>query len=474
MSSWGKNRNNIQETIKNYVDFWAKEFFTGYNPPYWHEKYWFEVSPNWRFAEHEQVTSKEDLQTIVNEIHKYWKKVMWNMNAWYYVWEVEKEVEQIIQDMLDVWIDWIICWSIGILEYLDSIATWRYDGGYIINGKEIQINISTILAIYNKDAINFLLESYPIKKIILSREVTLKEIEELTSEFPNLTFETFFAWDFCRYNNWLCFAEHKYTERDICTVVLNDLIIKKSINYDFRKIIKNESLDNNQKIEKFNNEYIDDFNKLDNLLEEYELLNEGFIKENENNNTITTQKKEILENLNKLTKFIINKYILYFDTLENPNSKNNKWIKNLFIALWILKENNYSIDDDFFSYIKEELSFWYKEYSKQLKEKLGAQYGVLAEFKDKLYNRNDDLDLFTAIFFDKIENIDTIKFPTRWRNHISILEKIKEVIDWEKEVIDFINLSNSYKRSHYDLKYLFRDNKKWFYNIRKDLHLKNN
>jgi len=431
MSSGGKKRNNIEETIRIYVENWAQEFFTGYNPPYWHEKYGFEVSPNGRFAEHEQVTTKEDLQTVINEIHKYWKKVMWNMNAWYYTQEVEEEVSQIIQDMLDVWIDWFICGNMWILEYLDSIAEWKWENWYIIQWKKVQINISTILAVYNKDAITFLLESYPIKKIILSREVTLKEIDDLTKEFPNLTFETFFSGDFCRYNNWLCFAEHKYSERDICTVVLNDWIIKKVINYDFRKIIKDDSLNNNEKIEKFNNEYKNEFETLDNILEEYNLLKEWFIDEKYiNNNSLKTPEWKILDNINSLSKTIIDKYILYFDTLENINSENNKWLKNVFRALWILKENNYSIDDDFFNYIKTELTLGYKSYSKLLKEKLGAKYGVLAEYKDKLYNRNDDLDLFTAIFFDKIENIDTIKFPTRWRNHIFILQKIKEVVDW--------------------------------------------
>ncbi|MDR0771593.1 MAG: U32 family peptidase [Candidatus Peribacteria bacterium] len=69
--------------------------------------------------------------------------------------------------------------SISVLEYLKSID---YKG---------KINISTIMALYNKESIKFFLENYKINKIILSRELTLKEIEELVNEFPETKFEVF-------------------------------------------------------------------------------------------------------------------------------------------------------------------------------------------------------------------------------------------------------------------------------------------
>jgi collagenase-like PrtC family protease len=47
------------------------------------------------------------------------------------------------------------------------------------------------MAIYNSEAIRFLLENYKINKIILSREVTLKEIENLVTEFNDTQFEVF-------------------------------------------------------------------------------------------------------------------------------------------------------------------------------------------------------------------------------------------------------------------------------------------
>jgi len=47
------------------------------------------------------------------------------------------------------------------------------------------------MAVYNTEAIAFLKENYPIGKVILSREITLPEIENLLNTFPDLLFEVF-------------------------------------------------------------------------------------------------------------------------------------------------------------------------------------------------------------------------------------------------------------------------------------------
>ena len=48
-----------------------------------------------------------------------------------------------------------------------------------------------MMAVYNSEAIRFLIENYDVNKVILSREITLKEIEKITSNFPDLSFEVF-------------------------------------------------------------------------------------------------------------------------------------------------------------------------------------------------------------------------------------------------------------------------------------------
>jgi hypothetical protein len=49
------------------------------------------------------------------------------------------------------------------------------------------------------------------------------------------------------------------------------LIVKKTINYDFRKIIKDDNLQNNEKAQKFDNEYKDEFEILEYFLDTFKL-----------------------------------------------------------------------------------------------------------------------------------------------------------------------------------------------------------
>jgi collagenase-like PrtC family protease len=88
-------------------------------------------------------------------------------------------IEQMVKEFQSLNIDGIICGNISILEYLKTI---NYSG---------KINISTILAVYNKQAIALMLDNYNVNKVILSREVTLKEIESIVTEFPDTRFEVF-------------------------------------------------------------------------------------------------------------------------------------------------------------------------------------------------------------------------------------------------------------------------------------------
>ena len=156
------------------------------------------MSPNGRFAEHEQITDIQTLTEICKEVQSHGLELFVNLNAWYYTDETFPLIKKMVDEFIEIGVDGIICGNIEILEYLKSID---YSG---------KINISTILALYNSEAIRFFLENYTINKIILSREVTLKEIEKLVTNFPETRFEVFGEGDFCRYNNGLCYAEHKY------------------------------------------------------------------------------------------------------------------------------------------------------------------------------------------------------------------------------------------------------------------------
>lgn len=458
-SKWWKNKNNVSDIVKKHVTNNAKEFFCWYNPPYWHEKFGFEVSPNGRFAEHEQINDFDSLKEIVQEVHKHWIKIMWNINHRYYTQVCAKEFKMMIDDFLEVWIDWFIVSSMWTLEYLEEISEWKRERWYIIRWSKIQLNISTIMAVYNIHAIEFLLENYPIYKVILSREVTIPEIEKIVETFPNLIFEVFGEWDFCRYNNWLCFAEHKYTDRDICTLVVNDLIVKQSINYDYRKIIQNKDLTNNQKSKFFENDYYDDFQVLNELYEEYELNNKGLEK--------------CADQLSK----IVRSKIVFYDPLQGKATEQNRNFHLVYLITKTLIENEIDLNLNYFDslenfrdYLQTEYKLWRKQYLENLKTMLGWHFWVQAKYKDDFYNRADNLNLYSYVFFDKFENIDTVKFPTRWRDYLPKIQLIDSCVESPDKVFEELDMNISFERANYNLKYLFKNNKYWFYDLRKQIH----
>ncbi len=436
-----KNAKDVEKYISGLVQGGATEFFTGYNPPYWHRKFGFEVSPNGRFAEHEQITDFETLKQIVLEVHKHGLELFINLNARYYTDEVFDLIKKMVSEFEEIWIDWIICGNISILEYLKEINyKWK-------------INISTIMSLYKTESIRFFLENYKINKIILSREITLKEIEKLVSSFPEVKFEVFWEWDFCRYNNGLCFAEHKYWERDICTVVVNDLVVKKKFKPNFKKIILDKNISNEEKVDLLDDSYENIFQKIENILTKIEIFSEG--KEN--------LEKQLLQ----IFKISQNRVDLYFDALKPINSEHNK---NIFSYLKWLKYLTWSLKNNDFLTLQKELEDSVKSGMKYLMEKtkrVGWDAKLKAEELAKFYARSDNLNLYTYLFFSKFKNIETVKFPTRWRNYNEKLAILEEVVNSAKVDEKYLDRGISLERAHYDLTYLFWE-KLWFRKMLKD------
>ncbi|MDD3301936.1 MAG: U32 family peptidase [Candidatus Gracilibacteria bacterium] len=431
--SKGKNAKDVKEYINLLIENGANEFMTGYNPQYWFEKFGFEVSPNGRFAEHEQITDYETLKDIVEEIHNNKLEIFVNLNAWYYTIETFPLIKKMIGELISLNFDGIICGNIEILEYLKEI---NYKG---------KINLSTILALYNKESIRFFIENYRINKVILSREVTLKEIEELVTEFKEIKFEVFGEGDFCRYNNGLCYAEHKYGNKDICTVVINELIIKKRFNPEYKKLILNNELTNNEKTKLINESFKDDFYYIKKTIDNIEL---GFI---DKNNGLKEIEKLIIRQKDNIS--------LYYDSMKNLEDKQNKKVLNVLKGINYLLNNNYAGENlNTINELKNELEASVKSgisFNLEKQNELGGETKVNSIELANLYGKSDILNLYSYLFFLKFQNIETVKFPTRGRTSLNKIKIIDELIKKGEINNSILNRSISIKRTHYDLTHIF-------------------
>lgn len=319
-------------------------------------------------------------------------------------------------------------------------------------GYKWKINISTILAIYNSESIRFLLENYDINKIILSREITLKEIEKLVTDFPDTIFEVFGEGDFCRYNNGLCFAEHKYGDKDICTVVVNDLVFKKRFRPDFKRLIADAQKDNFEKMQELDDCYKDEFQQIDNLMEQIDLW-------------FTKDVEKTRDDIYILVRILEKRVDLFYDALKGISDFRNQKILNLLKILRVIEE--YSDEFvDLRKYLEDNVKSGVEYYFSELKKLWYWKLKALEVWN--FYARWDNLNLYSYMFFAKFKNIDTVKFPTRWRNYSEKINVIENTVrSWEIDSA-LINRSSSIERSHYDLTYLFGD-RLWFRNMIKSL-----
>ncbi len=438
--SSGKNKKDVKKYISGLVEAGAGEFFTGYTPTYWSDKFGFEVSPNGRFAEHEQITDLGTLREVCETVHSHGLELFGNLNAWYYTDETFPLIEKMLAEFEDIGLDGIICGNIGILEHLKEV------------GYKWKINISTILAVYNSEAIKFMLDNYQINKVILSRELTLREIEKLMKEFPDTKFEVFWEGDFCRYNNGLCYAEHKYWAKDICTIVVNDLIYKRRYHPDFKEIILDNALSNEQKIEALSDDYEDIFWAVWNILEQAEI---GMLSDD-------VARKDLLEIIYSWR----NRVDLFFDAMKPITSERNrniitllKWVRYLLGAEGmnpVKREELETLQSELENSVQSGIKFLMKK-TKQL----GWAPKLRAEELASFYAKGDNLNLYSYLFFSQFPNIDTVKFPTRGRNYADKIALIEKILADGKVDEKYIHRGVSIERAHYDLEYLFWD-KLWF------------
>ncbi len=199
---------NDTEKIKSLAEAGLDEFFIGYVPEKWSDRFGYEVSCNRRQYSTFQYKNVDQLASMVDLIHSLGKKIFLTFNAHEYNSEQIKIVHSIIKEVSHIPFDTYIVGNLGLMIYLRD------------KGVETPFNISIGGACNNYESIEFYIENIPnIERVILPRKLTIKEIEDiaLKAKANHIKLEAFGMAFICIFNDEYCFSWHDSTNHSFCT-----------------------------------------------------------------------------------------------------------------------------------------------------------------------------------------------------------------------------------------------------------------
>ncbi len=142
----------------------------------------------------------EILQKTIDDLHKLWKKVFLTMNIFPRNTDI-KIFESIIEKVSELNADAIIFgdpWTYMTLKK------------YMPNQK---YHLSTQTNTLNYEAVKFWYDLW-VHRIVLARELTLKEVEEIKKKVPWMELEVFVHWAMCIAYSWRCLLGEYFSWRD--------------------------------------------------------------------------------------------------------------------------------------------------------------------------------------------------------------------------------------------------------------------
>jgi U32 family peptidase len=178
-----------KDEVKVLIDAGADEFFLGILTPEWTNKYSDLVPMNKRggFANLKDLDELAEIVKICNNYGDSKKKISLTLNSPYYSKQQMILVKDLIEKAIKIGISSFIVTDIFLIEHLVKLG--------------MEVHVSTIAGVLNSEQIKFY-KDMGVKRIILSRDLTLNELTKLSMkikrEIADLELEVFVLNDGCR------------------------------------------------------------------------------------------------------------------------------------------------------------------------------------------------------------------------------------------------------------------------------------
>lgn len=196
---------NNKEYLDRYINAGAGEFYLGFYDHEWNDEFgeYSDINRMSGYKEKANQYNLDEVINIINVVKKKGSKIYITFNSSIYA---EKE----------------LC---KIKEYMEQLKNTEVDGVIVSNPELVMIAkeiglfsvVSTIAGVYNSDIVKFY-KDIGVKRVILPRDLSLNEIEQITKEETNMEYEVFIMRNGCTFSDSNCLGFHR---TELCSICAN-------------------------------------------------------------------------------------------------------------------------------------------------------------------------------------------------------------------------------------------------------------
>ena len=238
----GIDGSDAPEALRELARAGADEFFAGYVPPEWSERYGWEVGLNRRtFGPDYQFASIADLQAAVRAAHKAHRKVSITFNAHDYHAEQVPLLRRIVTGVCAVGPDALIVADPALMELL---VAW---------GVTIPVHLSVGAGCFNGAAVRHFCRIADVRRVVLPRKMALPEMAAMIAGLADLDleFEALVIGYRCLFNDEFCFTRHSGVTELFCNSFVPDVAAPayKRLPRDWKEVAEQAALAPNEQFQ---------------------------------------------------------------------------------------------------------------------------------------------------------------------------------------------------------------------------------
>ena len=191
------------ESIIDLIEAGADEFYCGYVDKKWQDKYGKEVEINRRTfcGSMANFTDLYQLEKTISIAHENNRKVMLALNHHQFINAQLEDVYAYIKEFHDINGDGVILADLNAIEYAKKMGLF--------------VAASTDINIYNAESVKYFY-NMGVDRIIISRDLSLQDIESIRNKVPEVEMEVFMINGPCKFSDSLCLALHSTKHGAFC------------------------------------------------------------------------------------------------------------------------------------------------------------------------------------------------------------------------------------------------------------------